>query len=199
MIYARVDAGRVLDALRGVDGAWLALAFACFVPQIAVTALRWRWLVGAAAPLTRWEACRHVLASSTLSVITPSKLGDLAKAWFVARGGGVPLGRAVGFAVAEKALDLWSLSAILLAAGLVRGVPADPLVVPAVGLAAGVFAAVVVGLVAPVPAALARRLPRRAGALLVAWDEARRLALAGRARRAGIVAVSLGLWLLHVA
>jgi uncharacterized membrane protein YbhN (UPF0104 family) len=199
VIYARVDAGRVLDALRGVDGAWLALAFALFVPQIAVTALRWRRLVDGVASLGRWEACRHVLASSTLNVVTPSKLGDLAKAWFVARSADVPLGRAVGFALAEKLVDLWALCTILLAANLVRGIPADPLVVPAVVLAAGVFAAVIVGLLAPVPAGLAPRLPRRLASLVTTWEDARRLALAGASRRCGIAAVSLGLWVLHVA
>jgi uncharacterized membrane protein YbhN (UPF0104 family) len=198
VIYARVDAARVAAALGNMDPAWLALAVACFLPQITVTALRWRWLVSGAAPISRWESCRQVLASSTLSVITPSKLGDLAKAWFVSRGTGVPLGRAVGFALAEKLLDLWSLSVVLLTATLVRGVPADALVVPALLLAVGVFAVGTLALLAPVPAGLVRRLPRRAAALPLAWNDARRLALAGGARRVGIVAVSLGLWLLHL-
>jgi glycosyltransferase 2 family protein len=199
VIYARVDVTRVLGALGAADPLWLGLAFACFIPQIAVTALRWRWLVRGAAPISRWESCRQVLASSTLNVITPSKLGDLAKGWFVARGSAVPLGQAMSLALAEKLLDLWALSAVLLGATLLRGAPADPLVVSALVLAAGVFAAVALALVAPLPDALIRHLPRRAAALPLAWNAARRLALAGAGRRAGIGAVSLGLWLLHVA
>jgi uncharacterized protein (TIRG00374 family) len=199
VIYVRVDFGRVLATLADVDPAWLALAFVLFVPQIAVTSLRWRWLVRGVAPMGRWDAVRQVLAAGTLNVITPSKLGDLAKGWFVARSAGLPLGRAVGFALAEKLLDLWALCTILLAANLARGVPADPLVVPAVVLAAGVFVAVVVGLVAPVPAGLARRAPRRLARIIETWDDARRLALAGAGRRLLAATVSIGLWLLHVA
>lgn len=199
VIYVRVDAGRVLDTLRGVDPAWLGLGFALFVPQIAITALRWRWLVAGVAPMGRWEAGRQVLASGTLNVVTPSKLGDLAKAWFVARSAGLPLSRAVGFALAEKLLDLWGLCAILLAANLVRGVPADPLVIPALLLAAGVFVAVIAGLAAPVPAGLLRRCPRRVARLLETWDDTRRLALAGGRRRLAAAVVAIGLWLLHVA
>jgi hypothetical protein len=199
VIYARVDVTRVVGALRAADPLWLLLAFACFVPQIAVTALRWRWLVRGAAPIGRWESCRQVLASSTLNLITPSKLGDFAKAWFVARGSTVPLRQAVSFALAEKLLDLWALSAVLLGATWLRGAPADPLIFPALLLAGGVFAAGALALLAPLPDRLVRRLPGRAAALPLAWNAARRLALAGPGRRAGIATVSLGLWLLHVA
>jgi uncharacterized protein (TIRG00374 family) len=72
-------------------------------------------------------------------------------------------------------------------------------VLPAVGVALGVFVVVLAGLLAPVPAGLGARLPGRVAALLVTWDDARRLALSGGGRRLGMAAGSLGLWLLHVA
>jgi uncharacterized protein (TIRG00374 family) len=199
IIYARVDFGRVLETLHGVDPAWLTLGFLLFVPQIAITALRWRWLVSEVAPMSRWEAGRQVLASGTLNVVTPSKLGDIAKAWLVARSAGLPLGRAVGFALTEKLLDLWGLCAILLAANLARGVPADPLVIAALALAIAVFVAVIVGLLTPVPALVVRRVPRRIARLLETWNDVRRLALAGAGRRSGAAVVAIGLWVLHVA
>jgi uncharacterized membrane protein YbhN (UPF0104 family) len=198
VLYARIEVERIAAVLARLDPAWLALAMACFIPQIAVAAARWRWLVSDVTAISPAEALRQVLAGNTLNLVLPSKLGDVAKGWFLARAAAVPLRRGLVAAVAEKVLDLGGLCAILLAATAARGLARDPLVVAAVAGSAALVLAVAGALARPVPAGLARRLPARVRALAADWAEIRAGWVTRPGRLAAILVLTAGLWTLHV-
>ena len=57
------------------------------------------------------EANRLILVASVLNLVLPSKMGDLAKAWFMRDRGHLPGSLALSLVVFEKACDLLSLLA----------------------------------------------------------------------------------------
>jgi uncharacterized membrane protein YbhN (UPF0104 family) len=198
VIYARIDFPRFLATLGRLDPLWLTLAFACFAPQILVAAVRWRMLLRDLVRLPLGDALRQVLAGSILNLVLPSKMGDVAKGWFLAQAMAVPLSRGLVVALAEKILDLGGLCAILLAATALRGRPADPLALAAVAGSAAVVAGVGIAVALPVPEAVTRPLPGRLRRLVADWSDVRALWLASPARFAAALALTLGLWILHV-
>lgn len=198
ILYARIDVDRVLAALGRLDPGGLALALGCFVPQVLVAAARWQRLLAALAPLSFVAALRHVLAGGTLNLVLPSKLGDVAKGWFLARAAAVPLRRGLVAASAEKLLDLGGLCAVLLLATAVHGLARDPLVAAAAAGAGAVVGAVVAALAWAPPAGLARRLPARLRGALGDWAEVRAAWVAAPRALGGTLALTVGLWALHV-
>jgi uncharacterized membrane protein YbhN (UPF0104 family) len=198
VLYARIDVDRIAAVLARLDPAWLALAMACFVPQILVAAARWRWLLVDVADLSFGEALRQVLASNTLNLVLPSKLGDVAKGWFLARAAAVPLRRGLVAALAEKVLDLGGLCTVLVVATAAHGLARDPLVAAAVAGGAALVLAIAAALARPVPAAMTRRLPAKLRAPVADWGEVRAAWVAAPARLAAALVLTTGLWVLHV-
>jgi uncharacterized protein (TIRG00374 family) len=107
----RVDARAVLDILSGIHLGWFLLAMVFFVPQTVVIAWRWQLISRPLARLSMRESLRQVLASNTLNLVLPSKLGDLTKGVFLHRRGSCRLSEGMHIVVFEKLLDLASLCA----------------------------------------------------------------------------------------
>lgn len=115
LLFYRVDRVQLLAYLKGTHWGWFALALFMFVPQIGLIAWRWRRLVGLFAQVSWGEAIQQILASNTMNLILPSKLGDLAKGVFLHRMGRLDLGRAMNVVIFEKLLDVATLAAFMLA------------------------------------------------------------------------------------
>jgi uncharacterized protein (TIRG00374 family) len=107
-LYAAVDFGALLDAIRAADLFWLAIGLLMVIPLTLATAWRFKALV-IDAHVGLGEANRLVLASSTLNLFLPSKLGDLAKAFVLSARHGMEGELAFSIVVFEKALDMVSL------------------------------------------------------------------------------------------
>ena len=198
VIYARVDPAQLGRALADLDLGWLALAALCFVPQMALSALRWRWIAGDVRAVGGRESWEHVLASHTLNVILPSKMGDLAKGYFLTRDTGVPLARGLLLATAEKLLDLGSLCLLLLTACAWFRPRLDLLTLPALVLAAGVLIFVVAALALPIPAPLAAALPARVGRLVADWGAVRASWWSRPVWLTAVLALTVVLWVAHL-
>ncbi len=107
----------LVDAVKSLDGAWFVAALLMFVPQTWLSGVRWSWIVGAYQPLGAWKATELVLASSTLNIVLPSKMGDVAKGAFLARGqAGGDLATGLTLGLFEKGLDTAALAAVMLVA-----------------------------------------------------------------------------------
>jgi len=111
LLLWKVDARTVLGILSGIHGGWFLLAMLFFIPQTVVIAWRWQLIARPLAPLSLREALRQVLASSTLNLVLPSKLGDLTKGVFLHRRGACRLSEGMHIVVFEKLLDLSALCA----------------------------------------------------------------------------------------
>lgn len=205
LIWRGVDVDRILAAARGSDPAWLAAGLAMVVPLTAATA--WRFGLLSRTPLPMGVATRLILSASTLNLVLPSKMGDLAKAWVLTRRYGFAGPLALAIVVLEKLIDLAALLAWGLLATLWIGAR-DPWMWLAAAALAGMLALLFL-LLLPVPLgprlmqALGGRLPGPLGraahgfgaelAGVVAWF------WTSRTRAWRVLALSLAIWAGHLA
>ncbi len=207
LLWRSVDPAAIAAAARAAQPAWFWGAVALTIPLTLATA--WRFAALSSGSVAAGEALRLILAASTLNMVLPSKMGDLAKAWILRRDGTMSGGRALALVVLEKLLDLWSLVAVgALALTLTR--PALPGGEATLALALLVLWGGAVGLLLPMLAgrrALAPllRVTQRFGTLhaklaglLAEWDGLIGWFWASPARALALLAGSLVLWALHM-
>jgi glycosyltransferase 2 family protein len=107
-IYYKIDIARLGRVLANADPNYLLLSLAMVVPLTMLTAWRLQILAPARAHIGLAEATRLILVASVLNMILPSKMGDIAKAWFMrsenARGS-----LTLSLVIFEKTADMLSL------------------------------------------------------------------------------------------
>ena len=203
LIWRRIDAHALEEAVRTCNPQWLLVALACVVPLNLVMA--WRFRLLARSTISLWDALRLILSASTLNLVLPSKMGDLAKGWALAQRHGTNGHVAFGIVLLEKTLDLaslllWGVTALVWIAGN------NPWLWAASGAAAGCLLLLLL-LIAPFPAAalmrqLSGHLPPRFGRELCdfagQWQELTGWFWADWQRAAGVIAMSVLLWAGHL-
>lgn len=207
LIYTQVGSDQVWGALTGAAPLWVIVGLSLFVPQVTLTAWRFKRLMPADSALSFGDSLRLILAAGSLNMVLPSKMGDLAKAWFMARHHAMPGGLAASLVVFEKAADMLALL-VWCVFGLLLYPQKDVLfwgffLVVATGLGVGGLFLFSDRVDAALVALLRRVLPARLA------DKAARLAASLGAVRAhlrgtpGLVLriafASLFLWFLHLA
>ncbi len=204
LIYWRIDLSRVAEAFAASRVDWLIAGAVLFVPTIFLTAFRFRRLSDNAVGLG--ESNRLILAASTLNMVLPSKMGDIAKAWFVTRRGHMGGAAALSLVVFEKACDMLALLVwcVFGLAWLGLGEPVW------LGVCAGVLAGLGFGLAALFSTRFAARLFGILGRLPLgplgakvqkfadAWGAMQATVRKKRGRPWRIMALSLVIWLTHL-
>ncbi|NJN30022.1 MAG: flippase-like domain-containing protein [Synechococcales cyanobacterium RM1_1_8] len=121
LIYWKVDFAELIAVLRNCDRRWLPTSLAMVIPITLITAWRLQQLMprskrgdrnlGGAeiSPLPFGEANRLILAASALNMVLPSKMGDIAKAYFMGDRGHLDRSLSLSLVVFEKACDMLSL------------------------------------------------------------------------------------------
>lgn len=109
IIYLQIDFAGLIQVLQNCHGGWMFLSLGMVVPLTALTAWRLQQLVPEQARIRFGEANRLILAASVLNMILPSKMGDIAKAYFIKQRGHLEGTLALSLVVFEKACDLLSL------------------------------------------------------------------------------------------
>ena len=206
VIYWRVDLDATAAVFRASHPGWLVASLGMVVPLTLLTAHRLQVLAPAEARLSLGQAVSLTLAASVLNVVLPSKMGDVAKSWFIAERGRVSGALALALVVFEKAWDMLALLAWC-AFGLLFLSAADPLfwvLAAVIGggtallllvLASARFARLAFGALGAVLPAKARA---KLGALGDGWAEMQSRARQAPARGAYVALVSLALWFLHL-
>src|SRR4028119_1616194 len=77
VIWWQVDLDAIGTAMAAADPLGLGVGLATLVPLTIVTAMRFTLL--SRSPIGLWPATRLILGASTLNLVLPSKMGDLAK------------------------------------------------------------------------------------------------------------------------
>ncbi len=215
LIVRLIDRDALAAAFSRTNWPLFVLALLVFIPQISAIAWRWQGLVTAFTPLGFGESVRLVLASYTMNLILPSKMGDLSKGVFLAAGGTLDLPRSMGIVIFEKLLDVSTLAAYMLAGVallLAGGAAATPEQIGYAVAAIGVGMAAVGGVAAlyfippdAIPGfrkfldALARRPRlRKVHGLFATSHEIITLLQSRGAGRGRAVAQSLLIWALHL-
>ncbi len=107
-IYAKIDLVNLVEVFKNCDAVVLAIAILMVIPITLITAWRLQQLVPKRS-LGLWEANRLILGASVLNMVLPSKMGDIAKAYFMSERSNLSLSLAIAISVFEKACDLLSL------------------------------------------------------------------------------------------
>ena len=109
IIFYRIDLANLLSIFADSSLAWMCCGAAMFVPTTLMTALRFKAIAPAQTRINYGEALKLVLAGNSLNMILPSKMGDIAKGYFVNKKSGLDLSLALSLVVYEKACDVLSL------------------------------------------------------------------------------------------
>ena len=109
VIYQRIDLEGLVQVFQDCDRLWMAISLGMVIPLTLLTAWRLQQLVPAKVHLGLGESNRLILAASTLNMVLPSKMGDIAKAYFMRDRGHLSGSLALSLVVFEKACDLLSL------------------------------------------------------------------------------------------
>ena len=205
LLYAVVDLRALASAIRSADLFWLGVGLVMVIPLTVATAWRFTALV-MGAQVGFGEANRLVLASSTLNLFLPSKLGDLAKAYVLSAKHGMNVELAFSVVVFEKALDMTSLLLWGAFATVYVGLSRPEMMVAAIPVV-GLFV-VVLAMILPLPAfpnlirLVGAWLPQRFAARVERFAEgtAKVAAWYWRTpmRAAGVLVLSIVLWGAHL-
>jgi len=109
VIYWKIDFAELVQVFRSANLTWMAISLSMVVPITLITAWRLQQLMPVGGRLGFGEANRLILAASVLNMVLPSKMGDIAKAYFMRDRGHLSGSLALSMVVFEKASDMLSL------------------------------------------------------------------------------------------
>jgi uncharacterized protein (TIRG00374 family) len=93
----------------------IALSVPAYLAAVYFRALRWRHLTNPIAPLSRGLLARGVTIGFMVNNLVPLRIGEVVRAWYVAREGGVSASALFGTVVLERVIDV--VAVVLLALG----------------------------------------------------------------------------------
>lgn len=105
-VFNQIDRKDFFDNFIDIKISWVSAALFLFIPQILLMIFRWHILVRNQTNTLFRESCSLVLAAQTLNMFTPSKMGDIAKSFFLKKHLNVPLKTGLSIVVFEKVLDI---------------------------------------------------------------------------------------------
>jgi len=108
-IYWKIDFQGLIEVFRQCDRLWMVISLGMVVPITLITGWRLQQLAPPQARLSLTEATRLILAASSLNMVLPSKMGDIAKSYFMRDRGHLSGTLALSLVVFEKACDMLSL------------------------------------------------------------------------------------------
>jgi uncharacterized protein (TIRG00374 family) len=109
VIYWRIDLSKLVEALGNSHAGWMVIAIGMVIPLTLLTAWRLQQLVPSGKKLAFGEANRLILAASGMNMVLPSKMGDIAKAYFMQKQGYLNGSLALSMVIFEKSCDMLSL------------------------------------------------------------------------------------------
>lgn len=126
VIYWKIDFPKLVQVFQNCDRLWMAISLGMVVPITMLTAWRLQQLMPRErqevrgkrleaterreeATLNFGEANNLILAASVLNMVLPSKMGDIAKAYFMKERGHLSGSLSLSLVVFEKVCDLLSL------------------------------------------------------------------------------------------
>jgi uncharacterized protein (TIRG00374 family) len=115
VILTRVDLSSVLSVIADVNLSYLGTAIVLTIPMLVLKSWRWQSLLkmqGIAYPLR--QAFPAYVGGLYLGMVTPGRLGELGRAFYLTNDRGLSLGAAFSSVVVDRLLDIYVL---LLAGG----------------------------------------------------------------------------------
>lgn len=206
VLYWKIDFSKVIPVFAHSSVAWLAISLGMVIPLTMCTAWRLCQLMPKGMPLGFLESNRLILLASVLNLVLPSKMGDVAKAAFMADKGHLKGSLALSLVVFEKACDMASLLAWcvfglclyprkdaffwLMTAGVTAGFVGIALLIGSRGFAEFFFGM------------LEKLLPKKIGGkfakLHASWREMHGYFWQDKRNLVAVALTSIGIWFLHL-
>lgn len=112
-----IPLGQVVEALGDADLAILiGLSVPAYLGAVYFRGLRWRHLTNPIAPVDRGLLARGVTIGFMVNNLVPLRIGEVVRAWYVARESGVSASALFGTVVLERVIDVVSVILLALAA-----------------------------------------------------------------------------------
>ncbi|HYR57871.1 MAG TPA: lysylphosphatidylglycerol synthase transmembrane domain-containing protein [Chthoniobacteraceae bacterium] len=188
------------------DRFWMTLSLGMVVPLTLFTSWRLQQLMPGAGQLGFGEANKLILVASVLNLVLPSKMGDIAKAWFMKDRGHLDGSLALSLVVFEKACDMLSLL-LWCVFGLLVYPAKDGLFWT---MTAGVFGMLALGILLLCSESFARfffdtgarfapkKMAAKLAKLSASWSEMHAYFWASKTRLAKVTITSVFIWFLHL-
>lgn len=109
IIYSKIDFQGLLRVFQNSDRTWMAISLGMVIPITMVSSWRLQQLMPKGTAIGFLEANRLIFGASVLNMILPSKMGDIAKAYFITERGHLSGSLSLSVVVFEKACDMLSL------------------------------------------------------------------------------------------
>lgn len=206
LIYTRIDFAGLIEIFKTCNLQWMSIGLGMVVPITFFTSWRLQQVVPPQVTLGLWEAHKLILSASVLNMVLPSKMGDIAKAYFMRDRSQISGSLALSIVVFEKACDFLSLllwcafglilypakdaffvsMKLVITGGFVLGV----LILASRGVARLFFG----GMQRIAPSKLAQKLQR----LEASWKEMQDYFWQDGKKLGAIAATSIFIWLMHL-
>ena len=206
IIYSKIDLQGLFSIFTNSDTLWMAISLGMVLPITLFTSWRLQQLMPHEATLGFWESNRLILAASTLNMILPSKMGDIAKAYFMLERGHLSGSLSLSLVVFEKTCDMLSLL-LWCAFGLVLYPQKDSLFwIMTIGVSSGL----VLGLLllgsrkcaaiffSTAHGIIPKKLRNKVQSLHLSWNEMHSYFWSDRGRLLTISITSVFIWSLHL-
>jgi uncharacterized protein (TIRG00374 family) len=116
--------GGLRSALGRADPFWILLAVGSVVLTLAVAVVRWRVLFHPENAGLSWaNLTAAFLVGQMLNIMLPLRLGELARAYWLSRSEGIPMGRTLGTVGVEKLADVAGIGLVAVALLVLAAVP----------------------------------------------------------------------------
>ena len=109
VLYWKIDVQKLVAVFHHCNLFWLSISILMNLPLIVFSAWRLKLLVPDSGAMGLGESTRLILISSVLNVVLPSKMGDIAKAFFMTEKGRLSKSLAFALVIFEKSCDMLSL------------------------------------------------------------------------------------------
>ncbi|KAI9130991.1 lysylphosphatidylglycerol synthase transmembrane domain-containing protein [Acaryochloris sp. CCMEE 5410] len=206
IIYSKIDFQGLIEVFRNCDLMWMVISLGMVIPLTGFTSWRLQQLMPSGSGMGAGEANKLVLAASTLNMVLPSKMGDIAKAYFIRDRGYLSGTLSVSLVVFEKTCDMLSLL-FWCAFGLILYPQKDAFFWT---MTAGVVAGVTLGLLLLGSAPFAnvffgtfrkitpKGISRKFKSLQESWQEMQQHFWKDRVQLAKVSGTSIFIWFLHM-
>ncbi len=109
LIYWKIDFESLMNVFKNCNISWLIISTAMVIPLTLITSWRLQQLMPTDSQLGFADANKLILAASVLNMILPSKMGDIAKAYFMKQKGHLDGTLSLSLVIFEKSCDFLSL------------------------------------------------------------------------------------------
>ena len=108
-LYSQIEIEQLWQLFQNSNPWWMAISVGMIIPLTLFTSWRLQQLMPKGTNLSFLEANRLILGSSVLNMVLPSKMGDIAKAYFMREKDNLSGTLSLVIVIFEKACDMLSL------------------------------------------------------------------------------------------